>query len=372
MPEPVEVPGLPVPLFQRLRRVPRWMWFLIGVCAVPVVTLMAVGMARYSTSSSSFCLSCHSTGEIPDRGVRSLVHPSFEKVTCVDCHAKPDQVVFEGYLKGFMAEPERVNQSCVRCHNDIADKSDQTGFKVNFGNIKVPHKWHLGLGATCVTCHFNVAHDLEEPRTNRPRMETCYQCHARSDTCTKCHGSPPPGPLPDFTAPAVGVAAEGREVYLRLCSACHGPKGNQIPQADLSSGALLQGRAEPALIHSVAEGKGVMPAFGKSKGGELTADQLQAAMAYLKAIAGISVQPNGTAAIYSAKCLVCHGEDGNKVRGAPLGSKAFIGQLRDAQIFEAIANGLGGMPGFHRSKGGTLDEGQIRDLIKYVRSLATK
>src|SRR3989304_4602089 len=64
------------------------------------------GLARYPPSDPSYCLPCHAAGDTPDRGVRSLVHPDFKEVGCVDCHARPEQVVFEGYVKGFMAEPE--------------------------------------------------------------------------------------------------------------------------------------------------------------------------------------------------------------------------------------------------------------------------
>lgn len=372
LPEPLDIPGLPVPLSRRLKRVPPWMWFIIAIGIIPIASLPAIALARYSTSSSAYCLTCHSSGETLDRGVRSLAHPGFDKTTCVDCHAKPNQVVFEGYLKGFMAEPERVNQNCLRCHGEMVGKSDQAGFKVNFGNIKVPHKPHVDRGATCVTCHFNIAHDLEERRSNRPRMETCYQCHARADSCNKCHVTPPPGPLPTFTAPAVGVAAQGREVYLMLCSACHGPKGNQIPQADLTSSAFLEKRGEAAILRSIEQGKGVMPPFGKIKGGELTQEQIQASMAYIKAMASPPYRAPDMESLYNAKCLVCHGADGNKVAGAPLGSKAYLSERSDAQLFEATARGVGGMPGMHKSKGGTLDDAEIKGLVKYMRSLAER
>ncbi len=297
------------------------------VAATPIVGIPGVVLAHYTTSSASFCLTCHGTGDTPDRGVPSDVHPSFETVSCVDCHAKPGQIVFEGYVKGFLAEPERVASNCQRCHSTMANRTDQQGFKFNVRSITINHETHLQRGATCVTCHANVAHDLEQPKTNRPRMENCYSCHPRNDSCMKCHqgGIPPATPAreaigrkpvaapqpaavpaapsaeakPAQTAAPAGSptvtpapkpapaanTAEGKALFTQVCSACHGPDGGGLPSANLKSKAYLEGQGTEALVRATADGKGGMPAFGAAKGGSLQEGQIRSIVAYLLSVA---------------------------------------------------------------------------------------
>ncbi len=308
LPDNLEIPGLYPP---RRRRLPNWpvgLWLVVlAVAAIPLVGLPGVVLAHYTTSNSDFCQTCHATGDTPDRGVPSQVHPPFSQVTCVDCHAKPGQVVFEGYVKGFMAEPERVAGNCLRCHPTVARRTDQQGFKFNSQSIAIDHRAHLERGATCVTCHSNVAHDLEVPQTNRPTMASCYSCHSRSDSCTRCHGTTiPQAPAPRETvgrrpvappqaagAPADSKAAgaepesieEGKALYAKSCAACHGPDGGSLPTARLNSAGYLESMGAEALARSTADGKGGMPAYGAAKGGPLSDDQVKAIVDYLFAAA---------------------------------------------------------------------------------------
>src|SRR3990170_9021224 len=146
LPERQRVPGLPIGLLDRIRAVPRWGWFFVAMFVLPIGILPIGALARYTTSGSQFCLSCHEVGDTANVGVKSVVHPGFDKVTCVDCHAKPGQLVFEGYLNGFMAEPERVAANCERCHANITKTNDVDGFKYNFLDIRVTHQNHLQRG----------------------------------------------------------------------------------------------------------------------------------------------------------------------------------------------------------------------------------
>lgn len=323
-PPPMEIPGL-YPPRRRMPRWPVWLWLIVAaVIAIPLVGIPSVVLAQYTTSNSEFCLTCHATGETPDRSIVSDVHPGYDKVSCVDCHAKPDQVVFEGYVKGFMAEPERVSNNCLRCHPDIAERTDVEGFKFNSKGIPIDHKSHIERGATCVSCHSNVAHDLREEKTNRPQMESCYACHQRSQSCVTCHpkGIPPapasretvgrkpvvppvaqpvaqqPAQRPDEklpSQPSTGSAApgggeknteEGKQLYARQCAPCHGSDGSALPMANLKSSTFLQGRGVDALVRATAEGKGGMPPFGASKGGPLSDQQVTSIVEYMVAAAG--------------------------------------------------------------------------------------
>lgn len=182
-------------LYDTVSRLPRPVLAAGACCFIVLASLPLLGVANYTTTNPSFCLSCHATGETPDMSRRSLVHPGYDKVKCVDCHAKPGQVLIaEGYRGGFKAEPERVSPNCLRCHqNMITD--EQVDFKFNVNNVRIPHRFHIDtVGAYCTDCHRNIAHDFGEPQTNRPRMSYCMQCHQPTDTCMKCHPAGIPNP----------------------------------------------------------------------------------------------------------------------------------------------------------------------------------
>ncbi|TEU14108.1 MAG: c-type cytochrome [Anaerolineales bacterium] len=352
----------------RFPRLPLRIWLALGglaLMAVPVVS----ALPRYTTSSSAYCSSCHSTGDIPDRTIASKVHPDFDQVTCVDCHGKPGQFIYDGYRKGFMAEPERVGPQCLRCHEDIVHRNDQADFKFNVMDIKVPHKLHAEMGARCVDCHANVAHDLKEPQTNRPRMEYCAQCHAATtEACTKCHGAGvPPGPIP--ISPPAGMVADGTTLFIQHCAECHSLKGDRIAGADLSSSDFLAARGFFALEKLATEGHGGMPAFGMAQGGPLTDDEIRAIIAHLKLVAEGPVTANGEA-LYARDCLVCHGEKGDKVVAADLSSVEFLDSLGDEGIIKAISEGRGGMPGWGIPHGGPLSYDEIVAVARYTKSLA--
>jgi cytochrome c6 len=75
------------------------------------------------------------------------------------------------------------------------------------------------------------------------------------------------------------------------------------------------------------------------------------------------------AATYKAKCAVCHGPDG---KGGKMGTKDFaspeIQKESDAELAAIISNGKGKMPKYADK----LKEGEIKDLVTYIRGLAKK
>lgn len=80
-----------------------------------------------------------------------------------------------------------------------------------------------------------------------------------------------------------------------------------------------------------------------------------------------------TAALYKAKCQVCHGPDGaGSVAGKKMGAHDFkdpeVVKATDAELFKATKEGKGKMAKFD----GKLTDDQLKDLIKYVRSLQKK
>lgn len=75
------------------------------------------------------------------------------------------------------------------------------------------------------------------------------------------------------------------------------------------------------------------------------------------------------AATYKAKCAMCHGPDG---KGGKMGTRDFaapeVQKESDADLAGIITNGKGKMPKY----GEKLKEGEIKDLVTYIRGLAKK
>ena len=357
-------------LWEKIAAIPRWMWLFIGMGVLFMALVPAVGLARMTTSSSTYCLTCHATGDTPDKSVSSLVHPDLQKVSCVDCHAKSHQIVYEGYVKGFMAEPERVGPNCVGCHPATVKTNEQKDFNYNFLNIKISHQSHLERGATCVTCHSNIAHDLNPVPTNRPGMDTCYSCHAKTDSCVKCHGQQiPQKPLPPPAPPSADMLGDGRVYYLRICTACHGAKGNQVEGVTLNSREYLEKKGVENLAKSIFNGKGNMHAFSQKKGGHLNEDQIHAILAYLEEEAVGKTAPNPDT-LYKRYCITCHGADGNKVAGVLLTTPQYWEQQEIDRAFISVQGGKSGMPPFGKGEGGNLSKQELMALLQYLRDKA--
>jgi mono/diheme cytochrome c family protein len=84
--------------------------------------------------------------------------------------------------------------------------------------------------------------------------------------------------------------------------------------------------------------------------------------------------PNDGAALYKAKCAMCHGPDG--AGKTPVGAKLNVRDLRspevqkqsDSDLAHVIEQGKGKMPVF----GKTLSEDQIKSLVAQIRELGKK
>jgi nitrate/TMAO reductase-like tetraheme cytochrome c subunit len=201
-------------------------WALIGVGVLILAMLPMLGLAHYTTTNPNFCMTCHGTGETADVGQESQVHPDYGKVGCLDCHAKDGgHFVTNGYQEGYKAEPERVSENCVRCHENMKQKSDTEGFKFNVRNIYFPHDKHFTFEVQCADCHRNIAHDLNIEPTNRPRMSYCFQCHPSTDPCEKCHPDGPPAEEayipPPARTPETPSADAAQATFEVKCSKCH-------------------------------------------------------------------------------------------------------------------------------------------------------
>lgn len=78
--------------------------------------------------------------------------------------------------------------------------------------------------------------------------------------------------------------------------------------------------------------------------------------------------------LFQEKCVQCHAKDGSghTVTGKTLGAadlrSAAVQKKTDADFYQQISRGKGSMPAF----GKALSDGQIKDLIAYIREFAKK
>lgn len=85
-------------------------------------------------------------------------------------------------------------------------------------------------------------------------------------------------------------------------------------------------------------------------------------------------QAQDAASLFKSKCAMCHGPDGGG--DTPTGKAMKVRDLRsadvqkqtDAELTGIITNGKGKMP----ASKGKLDDGQIKQLVGFVRDLAKK
>ena len=83
---------------------------------------------------------------------------------------------------------------------------------------------------------------------------------------------------------------------------------------------------------------------------------------------------NAGADTYKAKCQMCHGADGEgntpagkSMKALPLSSPAIVKQSND-ELIAVTKAGKGKMPAY----AGKLTDGQIKDVVLYIRTLEKK
>ncbi len=91
------------------------------------------------------------------------------------------------------------------------------------------------------------------------------------------------------------------------------------------------------------------------------------ALAAMAALALPAMAADG-AAVYKAKCAMCHGADGSKVNAAmgikPL-SSAEVQKQSDAQLIEIVTKGKAKMPAY----GSRMSADEIKAAVSFIRTL---
>ena len=300
--------------------------------AVP--TLFLLTLVNYTTSNGNFCLTCHYQMWGEDFRVDSQVHP--KEVKCPECHAETHYPLIPP--KDFSAHSGRVNDNCVLCHNDMAEKTDTEGFIYNVMKIKFPHKLHIeDVGAVCTDCHYNIKHDKDEPQTNRPRMAACYACHDQETTsCLKCH--------PMGEQLILNLMPKHEVVKKETCDQCHEGFEERVQEKydirfkhprHLSAGVNCNVCHENKKQHGtiIKERQDCLDCHHKEvKRDCASCHETQAAMRMGKAVPGIQGTPDKMAELVD--CSICHAgiEEGH----SPSAVKETCGGCHEETISQAL------------------------------------
>ncbi len=190
-------------------------------------------------------------------------------------------------------------------------------------------------------------------------------------------------------AAAEGAPLEqGRELFAKNCSPCHGEFGEGGPNptrpndviAPISSAEYLQTRDDSTLRAVISRGQpnfGMSP-FATSYGGPLDDDEIDALVTFLRAwqdsppvelppeVAARPISVSGQE-IYAEVCSQCHGPDGRGDIGPSLADPAFQTGITDQDLYNTI--NLGHEATAMIGWGDILSAGQIQQLVAYIREL---
>lgn len=173
-----------------------------------------------------------------------------------------------------------------------------------------------------------------------------------------------------LTACGGNSGSEGERLFRENCSACHGEKGTRIPDIPLNDPGFLSRLGTSGLTRVIAEGKGIMPAWGKEREGPLDAEQIRAIADYMLSPDGLSATTGPGRSLFVRNCASCHGAKGSRIPAAPLNSTSFVAGLDDDTLRTAIQQGKGTMPAFGKDYDGPLSKDQVDEVVRYLRTLS--
>jgi cytochrome c oxidase cbb3-type subunit III len=180
------------------------------------------------------------------------------------------------------------------------------------------------------------------------------------------------------SAPVSAQAAEGQKLFARYCALCHGPeaKGYAADNApSLVTESFLRSATDQFIAMGIATGRPgtAMAPYSAAYGGPLTDEQILQIVAFVRS-KGPAAEPlvavaKGNAAagkpLFDKHCATCHGD--SPKRTAPrLDLPSFLHIATDSFLDYAIRVGRPGTPMLAFDK--TLKQGQINDIIAYLRS----
>ena len=183
-------------------------------------------------------------------------------------------------------------------------------------------------------------------------------------------GKPRPGDRPVPPDQVLDFAT----LYRQNCAGCHGADGKLGPAPPLNDGLFLRIVPDSVLHNVIAEGRPgtPMPAFAESRGGTLTAAQVQVLAAGIKrhwsgsgepgsaeppAYAAAGGDAKGTtergARVFERACAGCHGSRGEGDEAGAINDRSFLALISDQALRRYAITGRPdlGMPDFAAKKG---------------------
>lgn len=181
----------------------------------------------------------------------------------------------------------------------------------------------------------------------------------------------------------------GRQLYSTNCASCHGTFGEGGPNparrddiiAPISSAEYLKTRDDVTLYNIIAQGQpnfGMSP-FGSEYGGPLSAEQIDAIIAYMRTWESnppVELPPEvnlpddvnlSGEQIYSSICTQCHVLNDPTSIGPALNNPELQAEYSDQDLLEIIQKGHPSSPMI--AFGNLLTEDQILEIIEVIRTL---
>jgi cytochrome c oxidase cbb3-type subunit 3/ubiquinol-cytochrome c reductase cytochrome c subunit len=172
----------------------------------------------------------------------------------------------------------------------------------------------------------------------------------------------------------------GKEMYAALCAPCHGKAldGYVADHApSLITPTFLESATDDFLVRSITTGRAgtSMAAYSKRMGGPLDDAAIKRLVTFIRERGNVLPKPVDAvklgdaakgAALYDSTCKSCHGDQKTRGEAVMLANTSFLAEATDAFLHHAIVNGRAGtkMEPFKDK----LDEGQIGDVIAYIRT----
>jgi mono/diheme cytochrome c family protein len=188
---------------------------------------------------------------------------------------------------------------------------------------------------------------------------------------------------------------KGKEVYDKLCGACHGPYGRGdgpvsgdlvMRPPDLTNAALLAGRSDDQVVANLTRA-GTETHTPMVMARVLKEDVLRDALAYMRTLSvpGKHVSVLAGRDIYEAFCWICHGTNGDGQGPAAANipgtkprdftSSDFVIKGREDEIYQVISSGA--ESSIHGSEymlewGTKLQPQQMKDVIEYLKTFQSR
>ncbi len=188
-------------------------------------------------------------------------------------------------------------------------------------------------------------------------------------------------PVPNLNdvSASLGDSRVGAALYRANCSTCHGVGGEGSIGNSLNSPTFLAAASDAFLRDTIVHGRPntAMPAWREFSTQELSdllafvrlwqpsRSDARSTLALCDGPESASVSATIGRTLFSANCVMCHGQDGAGDLGPSLNTQSFLTVVPDSYLVETIIRGRPGtgMPGWKQ-----LSDIDIASLVRFIRS----